>query len=580
MRLLALCVVCGLAGFGLARWHSVVPVNAVETPKPSATDTGESSTSANAGSMPVPSAPSTGSARKRLADAMQGDDTAVAAERLLAWIQGATIEDFRQLVAEGGKFPVPVFTGFNERFRSAYFDALAERWFTVDPNGALHAMQSVRDQLRKSDEKYSIRVWEADGLLKAAARVRPVEVLKDWPLEKESGGLNTVVQGGLESLAAQDPAAARKLLERIGNPESLKLAEEFIARGIARSDPVAAVAIGKRLKDPGVFSHALAAAERISPGAIRDVVSAIGEDLTSVWSFSELLLRHPDLGGALPNMAEPKREYGASDELQAEADRLSPEERQKILDHFDSLPASVRGPMGTAVTSAWARTEPDKAADWAMKHATPTDRSGPGNVAAEMVFLRWINNTPEAAVAWWRSLPPGPLRDAMGTNASTFLAEQGDLESALELFHPRSGTEDEQAAAHLTQILAERDPARAAESLLKVPDGILLKDASRKVIESWFPRDPDAVARWVESLPPGPRRDNATQAFIEQAAAESPTGAGEWVKTIADRRLRQDAAMQVYWRMQMENPAAAIEWIRGLDGVDPRWHARMLRIKP
>jgi hypothetical protein len=57
--------------------------------------------------------------------------------------------------------------------------------------------------------------------------------------------------------------------------------------------------------------------------------------------------------------------------------------------------------------------------------------------------VRWVNNDRDAALTWWRALPGSPLRDALGNEASTFVAEAGDLDTALELFHPLEGKTEE-----------------------------------------------------------------------------------------------------------------------------------------
>ena len=95
-----------------------------------------------------------------------------------------------------------------------------------------------------------------------------------------------------------------------------------------------------------------------------------------------------------------------------------------------------------------------------------------GNEAAErfnfygmrailVVFMTKYLVDRSGALAWFRGLPPSPLRDAMGTNASTFVAAGGEIEAAIELCRPTSAKTDHHATAHLAQIYAERDPAAA-----------------------------------------------------------------------------------------------------------------------
>lgn len=165
------------------------------------------------------------------------------------------------------------------------------------------------------------------------------------------------------------------------------------------------------------------------------------------------------------------------------ATHMPPEERARVLKGYGTLPAGLREDIGAALASSWARTEPRQAAEWALTQARPEERGHPANRAADQVFLRWVNNDAAAALAWWRSLPASPLRDAFGTSASTFVAESGDLDAALELFRPSSDKSDADVTEHLAQFLTDRDPAKAWAWLRDLPDGTAVGQAMRNVVQ-------------------------------------------------------------------------------------------------
>jgi hypothetical protein len=275
---------------------------------------------------------------------------------------------------------------------------------------------------------------------------------------------------------------------------------------------------------------------------------------------------------------------------------VTSEERERLLASYDSLPAPARDSVAAALCSAWARTEPQKAVEWAVAHGRVDDGVNSANLAAQHVFLRWVNTDPDGALSWWRAQPDSALRDALGTNASTYLAENGRLDAALEIFHLRTakadadevalrargtvimgGSDEEQATAQLAQILVERDPNSASAWYATLPEHVATEQAARTIVIQWYGRDSEAVARWIGTLPPGETRDQAAKVFAEQAAQLSPEGAAEWVETISDPRLRQNAAGYVFREMSQDDPAAAQQWIRGLCGVDAEWQGRLLR---
>jgi hypothetical protein len=172
------------------------------------------------------------------------------------------------------------------------------------------------------------------------------------------------------------------------------------------------------------------------------------------------------------------------------------------------------------------------------------------------------------------------LHDALGNDASTYLAESGDLDAALQLFHPHAGKADAAIAMQLAQFVAEEDPSKAGAWLAGLPAETDTGKAAQTVVDTWYPKEPEAAARWVEALPAGPRRDQALSAFVEKANEQDPAGAAEWAETIADPKLRQQAAVSVFMSWTQDDPAAARQWMIDLGGVDEEWHARFLRRHP
>ena len=592
----ALGAVAFVGGFAAAMWMYSAPSPATRKAARAiviAAKIERAAEPAAAESTPSPSLAK--AAHPTLLDALEGDDPLASAARVLAWLDAATVADLRAVAAEPRKFLNPWFTGFYAEFSAAYFTAIVERWFALDPDGALPALQQMHAEQAKKEP------FALTSLLEAVARVRPELALEKLPVEFKNERLDSVTHSAWRALGERDANAARRFLDRYTDPKMRRAAEVAITEGVAAHDPLGAMALARQMDATGSIDEAaLAAAERIGPGMVRQVFVAAEGRLDSVGQLPELLLRYPDLALEIKGSVKSVWAGQFQEEHQQAADRVPPEERARLLANYDILPAGARDDLATALASAWARTDPRAAADWALAHAKVEDRKDAANGAAQQVFLRWVNNDTGAALAWWRALPASPLREALGNEASTFIAEAGDLDTALALYHPpeekgaetsrtrlaqfswksagqSSGGNDGEIPAQLTQLLVERDPARAATWLAALPDTVSTNAATNALIRDWFPRDPETAARWVESLPPGARRDQALNAFIEKAAQQSPAGAAEWVATVSDPELRRQAALQVFWPWHRDDPATANAWMRQLDGVDPEWHAHFLR---
>jgi hypothetical protein len=398
-------------------------------------------------------------------------------------------------------------------------------------------------------------------------------------LLKAPRSIDGTIREALTALAARDPAAARKYLDRLNDAKSRSFAEDSIAQGIAQGDPTAGVKLATQKNDANLLETALLSAEERGPGALREAFAAADGHLGAT-DVPRLIFSYPDLGVYVKDAGDYVAYNMGSDATKHGVDFISPDERAELLANYDKLPAALRPNLAAELASSWARTDPEAAANWALAHAQLNDGANPANLASTKVLARWVNEDAESALNWWKGLPSSPLRDAIGNNASTFLADEGDVDSALQMFHPHAGADDAMIATQLAQYAADDDPAKAGAWLATLPAEADLKKASAAVIDAWYVKEPEAAARWVQSLPAGVHRDEATRAFTAKAAEESPEDAAEWVGTIADQKLRKEAALSVYYHWNQEDPAAAHAWMAGLTGVDEAWHARFLRTNP
>jgi hypothetical protein len=368
-----------------------------------------------------------------LRDALKGDDPLASAARVIAWLETADAATFRKFAEDPKNFPAPSFSAFGREFQDAYCAAIAERWLALDPDGALPAMERVDEAGHFS--------YGPGGLLYSLARLRPELVLEKLPAK------NRGIYEALKALAARDAKAAQRFVEQWKGPAPY--AQNAIIAGLAESDPLAAVALAGEVKEASVkgslsdgirpanvFATIIDAAAKRDSFTFQQVLQAVGDRLPAFAVSPDLVLQHPGLVETWQSSPAPKDGLGLNRSTLDAAERLAPEERERLLASYDTLPAGPRSGVAAALASIWARTEPRAAADWAVAHGKPEDGASAENTAAQQVFVRWIAGDADAALAWWRTLPDSPLRAAIGTNASTYLAEEGRIDEALAIFKP------------------------------------------------------------------------------------------------------------------------------------------------
>jgi len=486
------------------------------------------------------------------------------AANLLPLIATLGTDDFRYLLSHPDELPIPEYLGFDRDFTEQYFDALVVRWLSLETGNPTKEILAVSDGPGE----------RGDGprnLIHALVRVRPEAILE----ATDPNDLGGLFLSALESLAGHDTQAARRYAAPFLATAEPKIVDVAIAKGVAKSDPVSAVALARELNDAGVFKDALRAAEKIGPGVIRQVLEANDGKFSVTTELQNLALLHPELPWA--SFASSYESTGmTSGNAVEDARRLTAEERQARIARLDELPHSLKPEMTSIIASSWARTDPLAAVEWSLSRANPLRLADETNNAVARAFNEWLRSDPSAATQWAGTLPSSELRDGLQGQSAATLAWSGHLDDALKLFetitHPLPWTVESMA---MTQ--ARNDPASAAAWLNRFPDDVVTRSAVNRIMKEWFPQDATAAAEWVESQPAGTRRDEAVQVYAELAARKDPDAAGAWAAGITDAKLRHEAAELVFGQMTGENPVAAREWLRTTPGLDDRWRAALLR---
>lgn len=534
-------VVAGMLGFAAARMGNspfvakdAAPSALIKVPDRLAAEPATGVAHALVSPPPDPAKP----IAERLKAALRAGNPMEAAALALSVIDSMTAADFQNLGAEPGRMPIPHIGSFDPEFCHGFMDALIGRWFEVDPAGAMASIQELEKKLIIRPGK----VWVGSGEFSAAvARAHRETLLDALPENATWSRTDSSIPSAFTSLAARDPAAARRYLARITDPEARRSAEIAIAEGIAKNDPLAAVALARTLGSSAVFSAALTEAERIGPGILRQVLAANDRKFPLGYSLTELVLRHPNEDWNAFIDGAPDLHDGLTDRARREAGKFTADERQRTLARLDEFPTAVRESLAGALVDAWAMEEPQKATEWALAHAG----SAPENDPLTWAFNRWMSADENGVLAWWSHLPASAQRDRLGVDIAAKFAKD--------------------------------DPAAAAAWLDSLPVELDTGKASAPIIGKWIASDAVAAARWAETQPAGGRRDAALKAYTLAATELDPAAAGEWAAAIVDPATRAQAAEFVFREMNRRDPPAARAFLLALPGADPAWKERLLR---
>ena len=515
-------------------------------------------------------APAEKPTREQLRKALSDKDIFRGAHDAAAWIDTATVEDFRAFIKDPRRFPRSYFAGFDDDFQNGFLDAFMERWLTLAPEDI--------GMIEKNDSDYS-------QLLRSAARAVPTLFLSNLSPDGKSTPFDRAADIAFESLASRDYRAARRILDSFKDQKTKDGYELAVLRGLAKNDPLSAASLLQGTEF-WTTTAIVEAAERIGLGTLRQLFANTGGKYDTYPGLPRLLLRYPDLAadlGARAGTGTAVQGGPAADEnLIRDADQTPAEARAKILTDYENLPPASRDALCAALVAAWARTEPRAAIEWAVAHAKADDADSRANTAAQYAFLRWVSSDAKAAFTWWQALPPSAMRDALGMEASTHFAEDGDFETAKTLFRYVPGSSRRDTLSHFASLYAQRDAAGAAGwlatlNLVDLPPYNQYPNPVSDVVPRYFSRDPEGAAQWAESLPAGTLRDQSLAHVAIKIAQTNPSAAVEWLGKITDPKTRTGAAQWIVNPWKAEDPAAARAWVATQTVLDEKFRVDFLK---
>jgi hypothetical protein len=192
----------------------------------------------------------------------------------------------------------------------------------------------------------------------------------------------------------------------------------------------------------------------------------------------------------------------------------------------------------TAMTAGWARTEPDKAFQWAL--------SLPANISA--------NGIKTASGAW---------------------AEK-DFPAALTAI---SGLQVEQRAAALSGVSSTAGQQHLKEILPLVealPESAARASSVASLVNAWVDESPEEASAWLARQATGPSRDQGAFILALKTIHTEPESAMEWAASISSTKDRQngvDGLIEVWLK---DDPKAARAWVQQSQRLAETDRARLL----
>ena len=203
------------------------------------------------------------------------------------------------------------------------------------------------------------------------------------------------------------------------------------------------------------------------------------------------------------------------------------------------------------VMTRWAMRDPVAASDYLAENAASFGfLDAHQRSIAATVARAWAQSDPEAAAEWALSQPVELRGDALGAVVRNIAAS--DTEAATEILNRLpEGFERTELLESMVASLAESNPDAMAAWSLALPGDAERTKATALAVEFWSNQDPESAAQWVSALPKGPVRDAAIASLINGSSfLQSPETSEGWIQQITDDDLRASAeqSLDLRWR--------------------------------
>jgi len=408
-----------------------------------------------------------------------------------------------------------------------HFDILLKNvfyeWFRFDSGAALASLQEL--------ESTVIREMIVEYL---AIRGEFVNIPE---LNQMISGLSDASRYNiaLQSVQNKDPAQAFEELLTLPNKGQSRDVTMYVAiQRWARIAPEEALSrvlrIEKSMQQDGLVAGVVHAWASIDPEAALLAMFAAGNEIKN---------------GSTMVLSEAGRSNGleAVELVEKYSDRLGDRAMNNVLTGWamsDPRAAAAYVEVSGLATNddiirfalhSYGREYPREAYEWGVRIGV-TAKGMKGIVGAV------AGNNPLEAEQIMLELPSGIDRDQFLVSIASGKANSSPESAVTWLEQYRGERSYGRAVSSVVKRWGYREPARAAEELLKIGDDKLHKEVAPYLVKRWYTKDPLAVVDWVYLSTEGELRDHALGALALASASDDKDQSQEFVKSIIDPKTR------------------------------------------
>jgi hypothetical protein len=246
----------------------------------------------------------------------------------------------------------------------------------------------------------------------------------------------------------------------------------------------------------------------------------------------------------------------------------------------------------TEVMTAWSEKEPDAALTWMRENVDPAEanRQGylPGVIngiastdldranellssisdrnarwqASSLLLKRYLERSPENAMAWARQLPNDDpnFRNGILGQVGSAIAKRNPAQCAEWVESLEAGEGRNRVVSSLIAQWSRRNPEEAAKWAGGLKDPSSRIHGMTQVVNYWAFKDPTATAQWLDSYPRNLETDPVVQTFVNRVTSRDPSSAANWANIIVDKNRRDASLRQVLSTWHRLNGTAAEAW--------------------
>lgn len=428
-------------------------------------------------------------------------------------------------------------------------------------------------------------------------------------------------------LAADDPAAAVRLLEALGGGEKQNMGITSTGEGWARRDPKAAYAWARELSDPtqresalrGVFrawaetdpkgtaarldeltkdpAMAKAAAGESPVKAVVRAWAAQDPKAAATWLRTRAEAAGAEHGNDISfrdllqsEILSTKDEWNATelaDLIRQPGEKLATEggDQNSLFnsrnwigsDDDDNINATI-GPFGVWNSPLSSNGDPSQSTR-TVRIANPAQAfddlaKQPGDTSRQNVLhevaSQWVEQDPRAAMAKLQETTDPWLKlgliNALSNRAR--LTHDPLLAGEIAKAYPETSWQGKETVAEICVSLAKRDPARAQAMLDSDLDTGAKTSIASALATQQAIYDPAGAVAWATGQADEKVQAGAMTAAVNSWAGADAYAASEWLATQPAGPLREAAVLGLVQSLQQNSPADALQWAGTL--TDPK----------